>query len=181
MIRQLSSSVVKQSNNSFEEWSTKMEFNVNVNELCSSTYWNVLLSQQSATLEHFTRRLYRSSTQEKNVGTETAIKTIDGHGYEKDGHAKMEQKMGCSGSHNQLGTRLNWKYCRRKEISILLAMTKNRLPCYESMNLARDWNFENIRSSDTIICKDSLSLSIVIDSINWEQVDALASYGTLDE
>ena len=102
-----------------------------------------------------------------NVATEAAIQTTDE--YEKDtviytdGSCKDGTENGGAAAVITTGSTRN-----QIELEVLPKNGSKYTCSYEeeksAMNLAQDWMLENYRSSDTIICSDSLSVLTSIES-----------------
>ena len=99
--------------------------------------------------------------------TEAAIQTIDGYGKDTviytDGSCKDGTENGGAAAVITTGSARN-----PIELEVLTKKGARYTCSYDeeksAMNLALDWMLENNRSSDTIICSDSLSLLTSIDS-----------------
>ena len=155
------------SDNCFEEWTTKMEIeelrqppqpNPNAGLFScfdNRTPWDMPAPNNDPEAE------------KENVITEAAIQTIDGYGKDTviytDGSCKDGTENGGAAAVITTGSARNpieLEVLKRKGAKFTCSYDEEK----NAMNLALDWIIENNRSSDTIICTDSLSLLTSIES-----------------
>ena len=155
------------SDNCFEEWTTKMEIeelrqppqpNPNAGLFScfdNRTPWDMPAPNNDPEAE------------KKNVITEAAIQTIDGYGKDTviytDGSCKDGTENGGAAAVITTGSArypIELEVLKRKGAKFTCSYDEEK----NAMNLALDWILENNRSSDTIICTDSLSLLTSIES-----------------